>query len=350
MGTESKLRQLIRKGWATYQVWIIFVGLTVIYSLVSPDFFTANNISNILTQNAMLVVVSLGQLLAVISGGIDLSVASLLALTGVMTAKFVVGGTPVWLAIIYSMGIGALAGALSGLLVSRLKFAPFIATLATLVIIKGTTFIQSGGHVIYVTDPTFRFLGQGSILGIPVLVWVMLLAVALCWYVLTHTVVGRRLYAVGGNPEAARLAGINVPRYLFGVYVVSGGLCGLAGAFMAFRLGAGSPTTGMDWELDSIAAVVVGGASLSGGVGTAVNSMVGALTIGFIRNILNLLGIAAYPQMIVKGLIIILSVLGQSLGSGMFDGIRLGRRRARPSQGTTGPDTGMGKSRTSRGG
>lgn len=306
-----------RTFWGSYQVWVIFIVLIGVYSIISPEFFTPRNLTNIMTQNSMLVVVALAQLLAVVSGGIDLSVATILALTGVMTAKLVTGGMPVWLAILAVMGIGALAGSINGILISRFKFAPFIATLATMVMVKGMTFVQSGGHVIYVTDETFNFLGRGSIFGLPVMIWVMLAVILLVWFILSKTIVGRRLYAVGGNPEAARLAGINVPRYLFFVYVCSGALCGLAGAFMAFRLGAGSPTIGAEWELDSIAAVVVGGASLMGGIGTPLNAMLGALIIGFIRNILNLMGVATYPQLIVKGLIIILSVLSQGLGSGL---------------------------------
>lgn len=321
---DSSRRFDFRSFWSSYQVWIIFIGLMIIYGIISPEFFTARNINNIMTQNAMLVVVALAQLLVVITGGIDLSVGAILALTGVMTAQFVVGGMPVGLAVLAAMGIGAIAGAISGLLVAKFKFAPFIATLATMVMVQGMTFVKSGGHVTYVSDAGFRFLGRGYILNIPVLVWVMLLIIVVVWFVLKKTVVGRRLYAVGGNPEAARLAGIKVPRYQFTVYVCSGILCGLAGAFMACRLGAGSPTIGSGWELDAIAAVVVGGASLMGGTGTALNSVLGALIIGFIRNILNLLGVATYPQLIVKGLIIILAVLSQNLGSGIGSRKKIG--------------------------
>lgn len=340
---KNRLRNFdFRSFWNTYQVWIIFIVLIAIYSIISPDFFTARNISNIMTQNAMLVVVAMGQLLTVITGGIDLSVGAILALTGVMTAKFVVGGMSAYVAIFAAIGLGALAGAVSGLLVSKFKFAPFIATLATMVMVKGVTFVQSGGHVTFVSDPTFKFLGRGNILGIPVMIWVMVLVIFLVWFVLHKTVVGRRLYAVGGNPEAARLAGINVPRYLFAVYVCSGALAGLAGAFMAFRLGAGSPTIGTEWELDTIAAVVVGGASLMGGIGTPLNSMLGALIIGFIRNILNLLGVATYPQLIVKGLIIILAVLSQNLGSGLIV-------TKKKTGGGAKPKTGSVKSKTVQG-
>jgi ribose/xylose/arabinose/galactoside ABC-type transport system permease subunit len=319
-----------REFWIKYQVWIIFIGLTVVYGIISPHFFTSSNIKNILTQNAMLVVVSLAQLLAVITGGIDLSVAAILAMSGIFTAKFIVAGTSVFLAIIYAAGIGAIAGSISGLLVSKLKFAPFIATLATMVMVKGVTFIQSGGHVIYVTNDTFQFLGEGSIIGIPVLVWIAIIITAIVWFILQKTVIGRRLYAVGGNVEAAHLAGINVQKYQFCVYMFSGLLCGLAGAFMACRLGAGSPTIASEWEMDSIAAVVVGGASLAGGIGTAPNSMIGALIMGFIRNILNLLGVAAYPQLVIKGLIIIASVLSQGIGSGAIK-ISIGRPRNKQS-------------------
>lgn len=311
--------------WTKYQVWIIFIGLLITYSFISPDFFTPNNIRNILMQNSMLVIVSFGQLLAVISGGIDLSVASVLALSGVMVAKFINSGIATPIAIIMAGGVGAIVGSINGILISRFKFAPFIATLATLTMAKGMTLIQSGGHVIYVNEAIFTYIGTGDILGIPIIVWVMILITIIVAFILGNTIVGRRLLALGGNPEAARLAGINTKNYLFFTYVCSGFLCGLAGAFMATRLGAGSPTTGAEWELDSIAAVVVGGASLAGGIGTAFNSLLGALTIGFIRNILNLMGLAAYPQMIVKGLIIIIAVLGQGLGSGELLKIKIRR-------------------------
>lgn len=310
--------------WAKYQVWVIFIGLMIVYSLLSPNFFTASNISNILTQNAMLVTVALAQLVVVISGGIDLSVAAILAFTGVLVAKFITSGWGVPTAIAAAVGVGGLCGAISGALVSKFRFAPFVATLAVMTMVQGFTFIESGGHVIYVSDELFRFLGGGAILGIPVLVVVMIVVVVCTSWALSMTVTGRRLYAVGGNSEAARLAGIRVPVYLFTVYVVSGLLSGLAGAFQACRLGAGSPVTGAQWELDSIAAVVVGGASLAGGTGTALNTMLGAFTIGFIRNILNLVGIAAYPQLVIKGLIIICAVLGQNIG-----GQGVGTRRIR---------------------
>ena len=177
-------------------------------------------------------------------------------------------------------------------------------------------YIKCGGKAIYVTDDWFTWLGKGTLLGIPVIIYLSLVVVIIVALVLKFTIMGRKLYAVGGNPEAARLAGINISNYTMMVYVLSGLLCGLAGAFAACRLGAGAPTTGAEWEMDAIAAVVVGGASLAGGIGTALNTYLGALIIGWIRNILNLMGVASYPQMIVKGLIIILAVLSQALVGG----------------------------------
>ncbi len=310
---KSRLRDI----WANFQVWIIFLVLLVVYSIISPDFFTPVNLKNIFTQNAMPIIVSMAQLLAILTGGIDLSVSAVLALSGVMAAKFIAEmsiGIP--MAILLAMLVGGMCGVINGFLISKLKFAPFIATLATTTMAKGMMYIQCSGRVVYVNDPVFVSLGINEIFGIPVLAvfsFIVVFAVAL---VLRFTVPGRKVYALGGNAEAARLAGINVSRYTFIVYVLSGVLCGLAGALAAARIGGGSPTTGAEWEMDAIASVVVGGASLSGGVGTPLNTLLGALIIGWIRNILNLMGVAAYPQLVVKGLIIILSVFSQSIVSG----------------------------------
>ena len=305
--------------WAQLQVWIIFVSLLVIYSVISPDFFTPVNLKNIFAQNAMPIIVSMAQLLAILTGGIDLSVSAVLALSGVMTAKFIAEmGMSTGVAILFALLIGGLCGSINGFLISKLKFAPFIATLATTTMVQGMTYIQCSGRVIFVDDPYFVSLGTNEIFGIPILVLISFAVVLVVALVMKFSVAGRRVYALGGNPEAARLAGIHVGRYVFVVYVLSGVLCGLAGALAACRLGGGSPLTGAEWEMDAIASVVVGGASLSGGVGTPLNTLLGALIIGWIRNILNLMGVAAYPQLVVKGLIIILSVFSQGVVSGLI--------------------------------
>lgn len=309
-----------REFWVKYQVWVIFAAMLVVYSVISPDFFTAVNLKNIFAQTAMPVIIAMAQLIVVLTGGIDLSVSAILAYTGIITATAISEhGMSVGSAMLLAVLVGALCGVANGTLVSHFKFAPFIATLATATIVKGLMYIKCGGKTIYVDDDWFTWLGKGSLWGIPILVLLSFIILALAAAVLKFTVIGRRLYALGGNPESARLAGVNIKRYTFLVYVTAGALCGLAGAFAACRLGAGSPTTGAEWEMDSIAAVVVGGASLAGGVGTAFNTYLGALIIGWIKNILNLLGVASYPQMIVKGLIIIAAVFSQGMVSGMFD-------------------------------
>lgn len=327
---EQKRNFSFKQFWMKYQVWVIFAVLLLTYSVISPNFFTPVNLKNIFSQTAMPVIVAIAQLLPILTGGIDLSVSAITAYTGIIAATAIAeSGHPTGVAILMAVGVGGLCGLTNGFLVSKLKFAPFIATLATTSIIRGMMYIKCGGKAIYVTDDWFTWLGKGTILGIPVIIYLSLIVVVVVALALRFTIMGRRLYAVGGNPEAARLAGINVSRYTMMAYVLSGLLCGLAGAFAACRLGAGAPTTGAEWEMDAIAAVVVGGASLSGGIGTALNTYLGALIIGWIRNILNLMGVASYPQMIIKGLIIILAVLSQGLVGGT---IATGLFKKRPAK------------------
>ena len=314
---KDKKQFSFKQFWMKYQVWVIFVVLLIAYSLISPDFFTPVNLKNIFSQTAMPVIVAVAELLPILTGGIDLSVSAITAYTGIIAATAIAeSGHSTALAILMAIGVGGICGLANGVLISKLKFAPFIATLATTSIIKGMMFIKCGGKAIYVTDGWFTWLGKGTILGIPVIIYLSLIVVIIAALILRFMIVGRRLYAVGGNPEAARLAGINISRYTMVVYIISGLLCGLAGSFAACRLGAGAPTTGAEWEMDAIAAVVVGGASLAGGVGTVLNTYLGALIIGWIRNILNLIGVASYPQLIIKGLIIIAAVLSQALVGG----------------------------------
>lgn len=314
---EQTKKFSFKQFWMKYQVWVIFLALLIIYSVISPNFFTPVNLKNIFSQTAMPVIVAIAELLPILTGGIDLSVSAITAYTGIITACAIAeDGYSTGIAILLAILVGGICGLVNGVLVSRLKFAPFIATLATTTIIKGLMYIKCGGKAIYVTDDWFTWLGKGTLFGIPVIIYLSLVVVIIAALVLKFTIMGRKLYAVGGNPEAARLAGINISNYTMMVYVLSGLLCGLAGAFAACRLGAGAPTTGAEWEMDAIAAVVVGGASLAGGIGTALNTYLGALIIGWIRNILNLMGVASYPQMIVKGLIIILAVLSQALVGG----------------------------------
>lgn len=301
--------------WSRYQTIIIFIVMMIIYTIMSPNFFTPVNLRNVFAQNACLIVVSMAQLIPQILNGVDLSVSAVVAFSGTATALFMTNnGMPFFAAAAVAILLSALFGVVNGLLVAEFKFAPFIATLATTQIAKGACYVISNANIIYVEDRTFSLIGNGLFCGIPMVVVVALVIVLLTEIVLTRTIVGRKIMAIGGNEETARLAGVKVARYKFLVYTAAGALSGVAGVMAACRLGAGSPTIGAEWEMDSIAAVVIGG--VYGGYGSAFNSFLGALIIGWMKNILNLIGLASYPQFIIKGIIIILAVMSQKMGTG----------------------------------
>ena len=298
-----------------YQTIVLFVLMIIVYSILSPSFFTAVNLRNVFSQNASLIIVSMAQLLPQILNGVDLSVSAVVAFAGTTTALLMTnGGMGFFAAAIVAVALSACFGAINGFLVSRCAFAPFIGTLATTQIAKGVCYVISNANIIYVEEPTFAFIGNGWIAGIPTVVVIAVVIVLIMAVILTRTIVGRKIMAIGGNEETARIAGIKVKRYKFLVYTAAGALAGIAGVLAACRLGAGSPTIGAEWEMDSIAAVVIGGTY--GGYGSAINTFLGALIIGWMKNILNLIGLASYPQFIIKGLIIILAVMGQKLGTG----------------------------------
>lgn len=310
-----KEKMSLKDIWMKYQTIIIFVIMIIIYSIMSPSFFTPVNLKNIFSQNACLIVVSMAQLLPQILNGVDLSVSAVVAFAGTLTALLMTqSGIPFLLAALAAVALSAAFGAINGFLVSKCAFAPFIATLATTQIAKGACYVISNANIIYVEDDAFSFIGNGSIAGIPTVVIIALIIVLIVGIILKRTIVGRKIMAIGGAEETARLAGVKVARYKFLVYTAAGALAGIAGVMAACRLGAGSPTIGAEWEMDSIAAIVIGGTY--GGYGSAFNSFLGALIIGWMKNILNLIGLASYPQFIIKGIIIIIAVLGQKLGTG----------------------------------
>lgn len=310
--TGRGLGRIIRDLWARQQVATMFVVLLVVYSIMEPKFFSAQNIRNLLVQNSSSVIVAMGQFLAILTRGIDLSVGTMMGFAGVVVARAMMEqGLSFWASLGFVLLLGLGYGTMTGVIISRGKIAPFIVTLATMCMAKGLTFMASGGHATYVRNAAFKFFGTGSVLGIPVPIIVAAAVVLVVHFVMNHTAFGRRLYAIGSNPEAARLVGINVSYHLCAVYTISGLLAALGGALLAARLGVGSPQTGTGEELDAIAAVVVGGASFAGGSGTPFNTLLGALIMGFIRNILNLLGVPAYPQLVIKGVIILAAVVGR---------------------------------------
>lgn len=313
-GTGNKLTTSVTDFILKYNTLIIFAVLLIISSFLSSSFFTETNIFNLLRQLSGLAIISLGMLLVILTGGIDLSVGSTLALGCVLSA-YLLQTMSLPLALICTVISCILLGAGSGYLVARRNIAPFVVTLALMTIARGIAFMVSKGTPIVTENAFVISLGAGSFLRIPYLVWLTLFIFLIIAFVLKYTTFGRMIKAVGSNEDAVRLSGINVSRYKFMVYTISGGLGAIAGIISTSRTGVGSPVVGTAIELDAIAAVVIGGASLSGGRGTALNTLIGVLILGMIGNIMNLMNVPAYPQQVIKGIIIILAVLLQGIQS-----------------------------------
>jgi ribose transport system permease protein len=283
--------------------------LCLVVAIASPHFLTLDNLLNVLRQSAINAVMALGQLVVIITAGIDLSIGSIMGLTIVLLALMMRGGTPSSLACALAVLAGVAIGLVNGLLLTRLKLPhPFISTLGTMNIARGAALLLAAGVPISGLPAGFRQVVAGSAFGIPSPVIVTGALYVAGHLFLTRTVWGRDLYAIGGNREAARLCGIPVDRRLNLAYALSGGAAGLAAVVMAARMNSGFPLAGSGAELDAIAAVIVGGASFFGGVGTAGGTLIGALIIGFLRNGLNLLDVSAYWQMVVIGVVIVAAV------------------------------------------
>ncbi|BDQ38689.1 ribose ABC transporter permease [Pseudodesulfovibrio nedwellii] len=292
---------------------IALVVMIVIVSFLNPNFFTTGNILNILRQTAINAIMAVGMTLVILTAGIDLSVGSVLALCGAIGASLIAAEMPVVLAVGVALGAGALLGAASGIIIAKGKVQAFIATLVSMTMVRGLTLVYTDGRPISTgfTDvaDAFAYIGTGYLFGIPVPIWIMAVTFAGAWYLLNHTRLGRYIYALGGNESATRLSGINVDTIKITVYAIAGFLSALSGLIVTSRLSSAQPTAGYGYELDAIAAVVLGGTSLMGGKGTIMGTLLGALIIGFLNNALNLLDVSSYYQMIAKALVILLAVL-----------------------------------------
>lgn len=285
------------------------VLLSAYFAIKSPTFGTLENGFAVANQYAYLLIIGLGATFVILAGGIDLSVGSVLALSGVCAAHLMVErGWPVWGAVVAGVAVGAIVGVVNGLIVTRGKVAPFIATLGTLLVARGLALRVAHGVTIDGTPDAFNFLASGRLLGLPVPLLLIVTLALLLAGVLHYTKWGRYLYAVGSNAEAARVAGVPIERVRMGAYVLGGALAGLAGLIETARLGSGNPTSGQGYELDVVTAVVVGGASLSGGEGRISGTLLGALLIAILHNGSNLLGIDPFDQNIYIGLLIIVAV------------------------------------------
>lgn len=288
---------------------MIVLALVIFLTIATPNFFSVNNLRNLVRQTSITGVVALGMTFVIISGGIDLSVGSILGVASILSAKFMAGGMPIYLAILLSLLVCTVLGVLNGIIIHDGKVPPFIATLGTMTAARGMVMLLSDARMIAGLPRSFTNFAQRNIIGLPALFFVWLLIIIVTYVVTTQTVFGRSVFAYGSNVEAARLSGINIRRITYAVYGISGLLSGVAGVLMTSRLANGIPTAGSGYELDAIAAAVVGGASLSGGSGTILGTVLGALLISIIQNGGNLLGINSFVLEIAVGVLIVVSVM-----------------------------------------
>lgn len=306
---NNSLKELLVK----YKSLLGLVLLIAVVSILNPAFLSAKNIMNILRQTSVNAVIAAGMTFVILTGGIDLSVGSILGISGAVCASLLVSGQNVVVAVISALVVGAIVGFLNGFIISKGKLQPFIATLATMTVLKGLTLVYTNGNPITLGSNelamSFGKIGGGTILGIPTPAMIMIVVFMICYYILHNTRIGRYTYALGSNEEATKLSGLNTDKIKIWVYTMSGILASVAGIIITSRLYSAQPTAGSGYELDAIAAVVLGGTSLNGGKGKITGTIVGALIIGVLSNALNILDVSSYYQTMVKGAVILLAVL-----------------------------------------
>ena len=292
---------------------ITLLVLILIVSCLSDNFFTLNNIFNILQQTSINAIIAVGMTLVILTSGIDLTVGSIFALAGAVTASMIGADISPFIAICAALILSAILGAFSGVIIAKGKLQAFIATLVMMLILRGATQVYTKGSPISIgtndNSEMFEWIAFGRVFGIPVPIIIMLVVFVAAWYLLKYTRLGRYIYALGGNESATQLSGINVDKVKIIVYAMSGLLCAVASTIEISRLSSAQPTAGTGYEMDAIAAVVLGGTSMSGGRGKILGTIIGALILGFLNNGLYMLGVDAYYQMIVKGGVILLAVL-----------------------------------------
>jgi ribose transport system permease protein len=285
------------------------LAIVIVFAVLSPNFLTKANLLNILQQSSINACVALGMTLVIITGGIDLSVGPTAAIAAVAAAVLMAAGVPIVVAIPAALLFGIAAGALNGVLVAYGGLQPFIVTLGTLSLYRATALIYTGGNPIFGIPPGFRALFNTSFVGVPGPVVIVAVLALVVWVVLNKTPLGEYFLAVGGNAEASHIAGVPVAVTRIASYGISGGLAAVAGLILVGRLGAADPTLGNLWELDAIAAAAIGGASLMGGKGSVVGTLLGAIILGSLRNGLTLLNVQAFYQLFATGLIILAAML-----------------------------------------
>nr|WP_081214343.1 ABC transporter permease [Moorella thermoacetica] len=284
--------------------------MIVIITILYPGFFSTANLTNIVRQISIIAIIAFGATFVIITGGIDLSAGSIVGITSVIVASLAHPGMyPVIIPIIVGMAVGSLAGVINGVLITKTKIPPFIATLGMMIAARGAALIYSDGRPIGNFTRTFEFIGGGDFLGIPVPIIIVAMLLILSHLLLNNTIFGLYTYAIGSNEQAAMISGINVNKYKVLIYIYAGLMSSIAAIVLTSRISSGQPLAGTGFEMDAIAAAVIGGTSLSGGVGTIPGTFMGALIIGILNNALDLLGVSAYWQQVFKGAIIVGAVV-----------------------------------------
>lgn len=282
--------------------------LTLFFSLTSPYFFNLNNFLTIGLQTSVIGIIAIGMTYVIITGGIDLSVGSILALSGMVTGFFMKNGTPLLLSILLGLVAGTACGVINGLFISKAKIPPFISTLGLMMTLRGLALTLTDGQPIFIEAEIYEKISGGKLFGIPNPFIYFLVISIILGFILKRTVIGKKVYAVGSNEEAARLSGVNVVKTKLFVYGLSGFVCAVSGIILSSRLISAQPTEGNGYELEAIAAVVIGGASLSGGVGTVVGTVIGAFIMSTLRNGLNMLNVSGFWQQVAIGIVVLIAV------------------------------------------
>lgn len=303
-------KENVTRFFGKYGMFLILIGLIILMSILSPTFFTSGNLLNIVRQMSVIGIIAIGVTLIIITTGIDLSSGSVVALVSVVVATFAQpGGYPLMVAILAGVGIGLLTGVINGTIIAKGNIAPFIVTLGMMTAARGAALLFTDGRPIGNLTPSFQFIGQGSLLGIPFPIFIFAFVAVISYLLLNHTKFGKYVYAIGGNEHAAVIAGVNITKYKIMIYAYAGLLSAIAGIILTSRIASGQPTAGVMYELDAIASAVIGGTSLNGGIGTIGGTVIGALIIGVLNNGLDLLNVSSYWQQILKGAIIVVAVL-----------------------------------------
>ncbi len=316
LGVSFPRNESARRMWlAEYGIFVVLLCLVVVLAVATPlirgqqYFLTPRNLLQVVLQAAVNLVIAIGMTFVIISGGIDLSVGSIVGFAGLCAALAMHAGASGWSGLAVAIVAGGFCGALNGLLITRIKLQPFIVTLGTMGVFRGLALVLSDGRPVYDFTPNFLLMFAGFIGPIPVQVVIALAVLGLAWWLLVTTRFGKYTFAIGGNEEASRLAGINVKGHLMKIYVLAGLLTGLAAALLTARLSSADPTAGIGFELDAIAATIMGGTSLTGGSGSMAGTLVGALIISLVRNGMNILNVPTFWQQFVIGWVIILAVM-----------------------------------------